>query len=85
MNNDPQVPMALYLEDRREIKDALAEIQGDVKAMRRELDRQDGREAAEAAVVVARRDRRKVLRDVGLCVLSAALAFAGALATAAVL
>lgn len=85
MKNPSYVPIALYLADRRDIKAALVEIQGDIEGIRREMDRHDGREAAESAAAAARRDRRKVLRDVGLCVLSAALAVAGALVTAAVL
>ncbi len=81
----PHVPMTLHLEHRRDTMEALAEIEGEVTAIRRELDRRSGREAAEMAAAAARRDRRKVMRDVGLCALSAVLATAGTLVTAAVL
>lgn len=52
-NGSRYVPLSLYLEDRREIKDDLTEIKADVKAMRREMDRDDGSEVAEQAAEVA--------------------------------
>jgi hypothetical protein len=86
--NGRYVPMDLYLEDRREIKESLADIAADVKAMRRELDRDDGREVAEeaatAAVQQTRRTRSEFVRDVGLCVFSAALAVGGTVVTTAI-
>lgn len=70
--------MALYLEDRRELRAAIREITGDVKAIRSELDRDDGRDVAEEAAEVAlekrRTSRSQLVRDLGLVVAGSILA-----------
>lgn len=85
IGNGRYVPMDLYLEDRREIKASLAEINLHVTAIRRELDRDDGaevaQEAATTAVQASRREKREVFRDVALCVLSSVLAIGGTFIT----
>lgn len=77
-SNGRYVPMDLYLEDRRELRDWMRALSSDVKAMRSELDRDDGREvaeeAADRAVTESRRSKREIARDAGLCIFSAALA-----------
>lgn len=65
--------MELYLDDRRGINEALAEIRRDVTAVRQEVERRAGREDAEEAGVES---RRKFVREVGLCLLSAGLGIA---------
>lgn len=88
-NNGRYVPMSLYLEDRRELRGWMGSIASDVTEIRRELDRGGGREvaeeAAQAAVVATRREKREILRDVGLCLLSAAATVAATIGTAQLL
>ncbi len=84
------VPWGIYLDDRRSSTERLDRMEGKIDRI---LDRQekfevaaareDGQEAAEQAAEVAlernRRRRGEVVRDVCLCVFSAALTIGGAI------
>jgi hypothetical protein len=48
------VPMDLYLEDRKETREALREIAADVRALRDESNRDQGQEAAETVAEAVR-------------------------------
>lgn len=68
---DGFVTWAVYLEDRKELRGALRELSTDVKAMRSEMDVDNGREGAIAKV---RGSRGDFIRDCFLIVAGAALA-----------
>jgi hypothetical protein len=82
------VPWPVYLDDRRQTADRLGRIEDKLDRVLERDAREDGQEVAEAAadqaVAGARRTRREMGRDVGLCVLSAALAVGGAVIVAGI-